>query len=351
VAFDPDAPGVSDGIFGLPHATDDAAVIVVPVPFEATTSYGRGTARAPRRVLEASRQVELNDPQTGEPWRAGIAMLPIDPRMEQWNEEASADALPVIAAGGANTPELAERLARVNAHGARVNEWVAARTREVLAREAIPAILGGDHSVSFGAIQAAAEKYPGLGILHVDAHADLREAYEGFTWSHASIMYNVHEKIPNLGYTVQVGLRDFGVAEMERIERWNDLTAFTDHEIAWELASGEPWMRIAARILRPLPPRVWVTFDVDGLDPALCGRTGTPVPGGLSWRETLLLLQLLADEHEIVGFDVVEIGDEEWDANVGARLLYKLAGWSIATRGRAEITADRHGRATRGPLG
>jgi agmatinase len=110
-------------------------------------------------------------------------------------------------------------------------------------------------------------------------------------------------------------------------------------------------MRIAARVLRPMPKMVWVSFDVDGLDPALCGRTGTPVPGGLSWRETLLLLQLLADDHEIVGFDVVEVGDDEWDANVGARLLYKLAGWAIATRGLGEQTPDRPGRATRGPIG
>jgi agmatinase len=349
--FDPDAPGVSDGIFGLPHTPEDAAVVVIPVPFEATTSYGRGTANAPRRVLEASRQVELNDPQTGEPWKAGIAMLPIDPEVERWNAEASALALPIIEAGGAHTAELRAGLGRVNDLGDRLNTWVHGHTAAILDRGGIPAVIGGDHSVSFGAIQAAVEAHPGLGILHVDAHADLREAYEGFVWSHASILFNVHERIPSLGHIVQLGLRDFGVAEMERIEKWSDLTAFTDHELAWELGSGEPWMRIAARVLRPLPRKVWVTFDVDGLDPALCGRTGTPVPGGLSWRETLLLLQLLADDHEIVGFDVVEVGDEEWDANVGARLLYKLAGWAIATRGNADQTPDRIGRASRGPLG
>ena len=168
----------------------------------------------------------------------------------------------------------------------------------------------------------------------MDAHADLREAYEGFTWSHASILYNVHERLPNLGHIVQVGIRDFGVAEGARIEAWGNLTAFTDAELAWELLSGEPWQRVAARVVRPLPRKVWVTFDVDGLDPSLCPATGTPVPGGLGWRETLLLLQLLAEEHDIVGFDLVEVGDAEWDANVGARLLYKLAGWAIATSDR-----------------
>ncbi|MEQ1503991.1 MAG: agmatinase family protein [Myxococcota bacterium] len=329
--FDPDAPGaLGEGIFGLPHTPEQARLIVIPVPFEATTSYGRGTANAPARVLEASKQVELNDPQTGDPWKAGIAMLPIDPAVQAWNDEGCALSAPIVAAGGAHTPELRERLAKVNAIGGRLNDWVYARTEETLDAGKIPGILGGDHAVSFGAIKAAAERYKGLGILHVDAHADAREAYEGFTWSHASIFYNVHERIPHLGQIVQVGIRDFGVAEAERIEQWTNLTAFTDTELGWELMSGEPWQRIAARVVRPLPKKVWVSFDIDGLDPSLCPKTGTPVPGGLGWREALMLLQLLAEDHQIVGFDLVEIGDGEWDANVGARLLYKLAGWALS---------------------
>lgn len=334
-SFDPDAPGTQDsGIFGLPHTPEEAELVVIPVPFEATTSYGKGTAAAPMRVLQASRQVDLNDPHTGEPWRKGIAMLPIDTRVEEWNRSASRDAQPIIDAGGADTPALRESLARVNAVGESLNRWLYEETQKLLKKGKIPAVLGGDHSVSFGAIKAAAERHKGMGILHVDAHADLREAYEGFTWSHASILYNVHEKVPHLGQIVQVGVRDFGVAEAERIERWGDLTAFTDHELAWELAGGMPWIQVAARIVRPLPRKVWVTFDVDGLDPSLCPKTGTPVPGGLQWRETLLLLQILAEDHEIVGFDLVETGDGEWDANVSARLLYKLAGWAIATKER-----------------
>lgn len=333
--FDPDAPGAgSETLFGLPHTVDEARVVVIPVPFEATTSYGRGTARAPERVLEASKQVDLNDVQTGEPWREGIAMLPVDPDIVAWNDAACADALPIVQQGGAHTPELQAALARVNALGEKLNQRVYERTREILHRGAVPGVLGGDHAVSFGAIQAAAEKHPGLGILHVDAHADLREAYEGFTWSHASIFWNVRERIPNLAHIVQVGIRDFGTKEAERVESWGNLTAFTDHEIQWEMASGEPWMRIAARILRQLPKKVWVSFDVDGLDPALCPATGTPVPGGLSWWQALLLLQLLAEGHDIVGFDLVEVGDAEWDANVGARLLYKLAGFAIQTATR-----------------
>ena len=329
--FDPDDPALpGDGLFGLPHSVDQAKVVVIPVPFEATTTFGRGTSRAPRRILTASAQVELNDTWTGEPWRAGIAMAPIEAQIEALNARACTLARPIIEAGGPQTEAHRRDQAEVNALGDQVNRWVYEQTRARLDRSQIPAILGGDHSVSFGAIQAAAERYPGLGVLHIDAHADLRAAYEGFTWSHASIFYNVHEQI-ELSQVVQVGLRDIGRAESERIEAWGNLRAYTDQEIAWELASGEPFMRIAARVLRPLPKRVWVSFDVDGLDPSLCPATGTPVPGGLTWDQALLLLQLLANDRQIVGFDLVEVGDAAWDANVGARLLYKLAGWAIQT--------------------
>ncbi len=335
--FDPDAPGVlGDGIFGLPHTPDNARVVVVGVPFEATVSSGRGTAQAPNRIREASLQVDLHDPLVDAPWRDGIAMLPESEAdaIRALDTEARALAEPVIAAGGPTSPELQAACTRVDALCDRMNQWVDERTSAILAAGQIPAIVGGDHSVAFGAMRAAARHCPGVGILHIDAHADLREAYEGFRWSHASVLYNVHELVPDLGHIVQVGLRDFGVAEAERIVEWSDLTAYTDHEIAWEQASGEPWMRIAARILRPLPERVWVTLDIDGLDPGHGPHTGTPVPGGLSWHEVTLLLQLLAQDHRIIGFDLVEVGDGDWDANVGARLLYRLASWAIHTHRR-----------------
>ena len=330
--FDPDAPGAgSDGLFGLPSTPDDARVVVIPVPFEATASYHKGTAGGPEAVLEASLQVDLHNPLVNEPWREGIAMLSDRGPIAALNAEASALTAPILAAGGA-TDETAGDIARINAIGDEVNRWVGDHTRRLYAQGRIPAVLGGDHSVPFAAIQAAAERHPGLGILHIDAHADLREAYMGFTWSHASIMYNVRQRVPNLGHIVQVGIRDFGRAEAERIEQWGELTAFTDHEIAWELSSGEPWMRIAARIVRRLPKHVWVSFDIDGLDPALCPNTGTPVPGGLTWRQITLLLQLLAQDRTIVGFDLCEVGEQPFDASIGARLLYALSSWAIHTQ-------------------
>jgi agmatinase len=213
-------------------------------------------------------------------------------------------------------------------------------TARCLAEGRVPAILGGDHSVPLGAMQAAAERFPGLGILHVDAHADLRVAFEGFASSHASILHNVLETAPGVATVVQVGLRDVSTREIGRIGADPRLHGWFDTEIAWELANGRPWRALVDDMLAPLPEAVWITFDIDGLDPALCPRTGTPVPGGLTWRQALVLLRALAlSGRRIVGFDLCEVAVDDpddpidsYDAIVGARLLYKLAGHALSTR-------------------
>lgn len=329
--FDPDAPAEGDGLFGLPCSPDDAAVVVIPVGFEATASYRRGTKDAPDAVLAASRQVDLHDIETGDPWTAGIAMEPADPRVAAWEAEASADACVVIASGGRD-PGDPERCARVDAIMRQLNAHVESRTRHCLDRGRIPAILGGDHSVPYGAIKAASEKFPGLGILHVDAHADLRVAYEGFEFSHASILYNV-ARLPGVGPISQVGIRDFGRAEREFSESTEKLETWFHAQLAWQLAGGANWRKLCEDMVRRLPKDVWITFDIDGLDPALCPNTGTPVPGGLTWEQALVLLRTVGESgRRIVGFDLNEVGNDEWDAIVGARLLYKLAGWAVATR-------------------
>lgn len=332
--FDPDAPAAAeDGLFGLPWTPDEAKVCVVPVPFEATTSFGRGTAGGPAAVLEASWQVDLHDLDTPNTWRAGLAMVTTDGQIEALNSSACEAALPLIAMGGSDgSPASEKSLNLVNEAGRKLNQWVFERTRQILSNGQIPAILGGDHSVPFGAIQAAADLHPGLGVLHIDAHADLREAYEGFTWSHASIFHNVMTKIPHIGPLSQVGLRDLGRSEATFATQDPKIHWFTDLWIGEQLAEGRTWKALCDEILAPLPKHVWISFDIDGLDPSLCPHTGTPVPGGLRWREALFLLKALAASgRTVVGFDLCEVGQEPFDANVGARLLYKLAGHAIHT--------------------
>ncbi|HVR42267.1 MAG TPA: agmatinase family protein, partial [Thermoanaerobaculia bacterium] len=305
MTFDPDAAAPAEsGLFGLPFSPEDSRVVVVPVPFEATTSYGGGTSRGPAAMLEASRQIDLYDHETGEPYRRGIAMLPIPAEVEEWGASAKRLAGPVIEAGGpGDDPALRKAVGAVNALSEKMNGWVYAETSRWLDAGRMPVVLGGDHSVPFGAIRAWAERHPGLGILHLDAHADLRAAFEGFTWSHASIFHNVMTRIPEVGKLVQVGLRDLGRSEKQMIDASGGrIVPFYDSDLAAEKERGTGWAELADRIVAALPPTVYLSWDIDGLDPTLCPSTGTPVPGGLGWNEAIGLLRaLIRGNRRIVG--------------------------------------------------
>jgi agmatinase len=338
MSFDPSAAALpGSGIFGLPHGEAEAALVLVPVPFEATTSYGGGTSRGPEAILGASRQVDLFDVETGRPYEAGIHLVATPAEVERLGRTARATAAPIIAAGGTGgDPALLRAAAEVNEACARVNAWVEERVAGLLAAGKKAGVVGGDHSTALGSLAAHARRYPGLGVLHVDAHADLRVAYEGFTYSHASVIYNAAERLPEIGRIVQVGIRDLSEDEHRyaagsggRVVQHHDAT------LARARLEGETWASQVRRILEPLPREVYVTFDIDGLDPTLCPHTGTPVPGGLSFQEaSYLVAGIVRSGRRLVGFDLVEVapdpsGGDEWDGNVGARLLYKLAGWAL----------------------
>jgi len=336
--FDPDAAAApGSGIYGLPFTPEDSRVVILPVPWEATTSYGGGTSKGPEAVLEASRQVDLFDHETGRPYAAGIAMLDVSSKVARWSREAKKLAAPVIAAGGANgNRKLSKAAADVNAMSAKMNDWVYRQSSSLLDDEKFVVVLGGDHSVPFGSIKAHAERHSGMGILHLDAHADLRDAYEGFTWSHASIFNNVMNRLEDVGKLVQVGLRDVGLAENEMIRSSNGrIVAFFDPDLAARKDAGKPFASIADEIIAELPDEVYLSWDIDGLDPTLCPHTGTPVPGGLSWNEAIGLLRaIVRAKKRIVGLDLCEVapGETEWDANVGARLLYKMIGFALLSQ-------------------
>jgi len=341
--FDPNAAATpGSGLFGLPDDPAGARVHVLGVPFDATTSFRKGTARGPEAIREASKQVDLFDLRHGRPYQAGIWMAPADERVLRWNEEASRAAEPVIAAGGVGDDDgLRRAAARVDALQEELNRHVEERTEAILAAGKLCALVGGDHSTPFGAIRAHARRFPGLGILHVDAHADLRPAYEGFTWSHASILRNVAERL-DVARIVQVGIRDFSEEERDFIAASQGrIRTLFDLEWADATHSGHGKKALVRRTLADLPQDVYVTFDVDGLEPALCPSTGTPVPGGFTWNEALLWLEeLVLSGRRLVGCDLNEVAPAPagepgagWDETVGARLLYKLIGSLLASQG------------------
>lgn len=346
ISFDPNAPAALDsGIYGLPFRESEARVVLVPVPWEVTTSYGGGTARGPAAILEASRQVDLYDLDVEKPYQPGIFMLPEDERVRAWNDEGRRLARSIIDAGGLmDSPDAERALSRVNELSAKLNAWVFAETERLLRAGKIVGIVGGDHSVPLGAIEALAQNNPrGIGVLHFDAHSDTRDAYEGFTFSHASIMHNVLERVPGVKKLVQVGIRDVCEEEMDYVAKQGDrVSVFLDRTIARRKMVGESLATITRDIVAALPDEVWVSFDIDGLDPRFCPHTGTPVPGGIDFAEAIFMLgEVVHSGKTIIGFDLNEVAPgpdgDEWDGNVGARLLYKLIGFALASQGHAKL--------------
>jgi agmatinase len=347
--FDPNAAAQKDsGIFGLPYTAEEAKLVLLPIPWEVTTSYGGGTSKGPQAILQASKQIDLFDLELGNFFEAGIAMLAESSDIQTWNRLGKKSAQLIIEAGGVinNNPELLAALQQVNEYSLKLNNAVYTETKKLLAQNKLVGLIGGDHSTPFGAIQAFLEKHPKMSILHFDAHADMRVAYEGFEHSHASIMYNVMEKTA-LTHLVQVGIRDFCEEEFNYIQNnKSSVSTFFDAHLCEKKLSGQPWSSLCEEIIENLSEEVYVSFDIDGLDPSFCPHTGTPVPGGLSFQEALFLLKKVASSgRKIIGFDLNEVAPEnaasfddaavepatEWDANVAARLLYKLCGWTLLT--------------------
>lgn len=333
MTFDPDAAGSpGSGIFGLPFTREESRIVLLPVPFDATTSYGNGTAAGPDAIFDASMQVDLYDRRFGRTYEKGIFMEPSSDRLGAISKRARELAVPLIEHGGAQEGNSldAAAVAKIDAAGEEVNTFTYEHTRAILRQGKVPGLVGGDHSTPLGAIRACAESVGELGILHIDAHMDLRDAFEGFRYSHASIMFNVLSTVPQVKKLVQVGIRDFGEGEMDYgIEQGSRVHTHYDEQWTQELLDGALYSNLCKQAVSLLPEKVYVSFDIDALDPSLCPHTGTPVPGGMSFNQATLLLDALKKSGKtIVGFDLVEVcpGEDEWDANVGARVLYKLCG-------------------------
>ncbi len=338
--FDPNGTGLDNGnYFGLPFTPEQSRIVLLSVPWDVTASYGGGAAFGPDAIIGASTQLDLYNTLCPQGWRQGIGTIPIDYSIQEKSTFLRDDALRVmkhLEEGGSVTDEaVRRRTERINAASRELNEQVYAEASSWLDAGKRVGLVGGDHSTPLGLIRAVAERWPGMGLLHVDAHADLRVAYEGFEYSHASIMYNVLEQVPGVEKLVQVGVRDFCDAEWERAQSDDRIEMLTDYLLAERRFTGMTWDEQCHRIVELLPEQVYISFDIDGLSPDLCPHTGTPVPGGLSFHEAAHLLGCIAKTgRQIVGFDLCEVApgrDDEWDANVGARILYKLCNATLKT--------------------
>ena len=339
--FDPNSVGnPNNNIFSLPFPEEDARLVILPVPWEVTVSYIAGTARAPEHILNASLQVDLFDPDFRDVWKKGYYLRPRDKKVLMKSDYLRKEAelyINYIAQGEivSNNKFMCKTLKEINEGSNFLNNWVYEQTKELLHEGKLVGLLGGDHSTPLGFYKAIAEKYESFGILQIDAHCDLRKSYEGFKYSHASIMYNALEEITQLTKLVQVGIRDFCDEEFNYIvNSGKRIVTYFDKDIRERQYEGETWKTVADEIISHLPQNVFISFDIDGLDPKLCPHTGTPVQGGFETEQIFYLFKkIMQSGRQLVGFDLVEVGvsHSEYDENVGARCLFKLCNMLAGT--------------------
>ena len=268
---------------------DNSEIVIYSAPLENTVSYGSGTKNGPKEILKASHYVEFYDEETDRElcFEKGIATLPIS----NFDKLSSEKAI--------------EKIEKDIATLIKDNKFAV--------------MLGGEHTVTLGSVLAHHKKYNNLSILQIDAHSDLRESYEGSIYSHASVMRRIFEFNKNI---VQVGIRAQCKEESELIKKEKIKTFY-----AREIRQAESQKKWQNEILRSLNKNIYITFDIDGLDPSIVPATGTPEPGGLFWDETLDLIKLIGKKKNIVGFDLVELAPSKFHPAsnfIAAKLVYKM---------------------------
>ncbi len=273
---------------------ENADIVILPVPYDGTSTYIKGADKGPRALITASDQLENYDIETGtEPFRVGINV--VEPVTEASSPEAMTKA-------------------------------VYQRSKALLEQDKFVILLGGEHSVSFGSIKAHAEKYPEMQVLQFDAHTDLRQEYHGSEHNHACVMARTHELCP----ITQIGIRSMDVSEKALVDPER---IFYAHEIAGQ----REWI---AQMLGTLSDHVYITIDLDVLDPSIMRATGTPEPGGMLWYDLLAALRAVAKQKTIVGFDIVELcpmRDTKADEFLAAKLLYKILAYIYQEDSRTQM--------------
>lgn len=293
-----------DNIFGLNIDRSDASLILLPVLWEGTASYHKGTRFAYKSILEASYFIDLYQSYFKDTYKAGIFM---DRSIKDFS-----------------TPEDTS-FESINPISETINEYVYKYSKSILNSNRFIGLIGGEHSIPYGLVKALTEIHSdSFSILHIDAHHDLRASYEGYKFSHASIMYNIFNDFPDLNI-VSYGVRDYSQSEYNLASLSSRISTFYD---SFDSYSKEDFLSNINKILQLLKDKVYISFDIDGLEPSCCPSTGTPVPGGIPFSYAKYLLSCIGHSKTVIGFDLCEVGVSSnlFDENTAARILYELCG-------------------------
>ena len=321
--------------FDVETSFEDSRMILIPVPWSATVSYGRGAEQGPQLIRQASDQLDFFNPLLKLSYNEKIHFLPEDSSIQAMSGQALSWVQEIRRGFKKQDVKLYEN---VNESCRALLDWIYEKSLKIFSQNKIPALVGGDHSISEALISLVGERTKGdYGVLHLDAHADLRPNYEGFKYSHAGVMYNVLNLPFPPKKLVQIAVRDFSQQEYNLIQKDNRIQCYFDDWIYNRMFKGEVWADLCHHIVSQLPERFYVSLDVDALDWSYAPDTGTPVPGGLSFNQVLYLLaETRKQNKKLIAFDVVESSgggvisqSSEWNGNVSARLIYFLCGLAL----------------------
>ncbi|QLE02813.1 agmatinase [Galbibacter sp. BG1] len=265
---------------------DDAQVVLIPVPYDGTSTWQKGADKGPQAFLDASENMELFDIETrSEPYKKGVYLAP--PVTENSSPEKMVDTVHKI-------------------------------TKNYIKQDKFVTLFGGEHSISIGSIRAFAESFEDLTVLQIDAHADLREEYEGSKCNHACAVYEASQKTK----LIQVGIRSMDISELDNMIE--DQTYFAE-----DINQSDDWVDDS---IHQMTENVFITIDLDAFDPSILPSTGTPEPGGLLWYETLEYLKKVFKKKNVVGFDIVELCPNEKEKSsdfLAAKLYYKMLAYKF----------------------
>lgn len=312
--------------------TTNAPLVLVSAPWAVTSAAGQGAAYAPDAIIDASTALSLYDVVTKSSIDGKVATAEVDYDLQESSLQLGGDAAKVVAhiddGGTLSGDYFARKVVRINIGFRDMHRSVGKRVFRFAEKGKIVGVVGGDHSVSFGAIRSISSVHPNLGVLFIDAHSDLRPSGKIFDYSHLSVARNIVDEIPQVSKLVQVGTRDMTEEEVNYANSHQKIKMFCHEELASERFSGRSWGNVCNDVVAQLPDKVYISFDIDALSPECCPHTKRPVAGGMTFDEAVCLINRVAESgRTIVGFDLTEIVpvmESGVDAAVGARMLVKL---------------------------
>ena len=320
--------------------TADAPIVLVSAPWAVTSAAGQGAVYTPDAIIDASTHLSLYDVVSNTSIDGKVATAEVDYDLQESSLQLGGDAAKVVAHiedGGALTGDyFARKVVRINLGFRDMHRSVGKRVFRFASKGKIVGVVGGDHSVAFGAVRSISSVYPQMGVLFIDAHSDLRPSGKIFDYSHLSVARNIVDEIPAVSKLVQVGVRDMSREEMDFAQNHPKITMLCHEKLTAERFSGRSWGEVCDDVVAQLPDKVYISFDIDALSPECCPHTKRPVAGGMTFDEAVCLINRVAESgREIVGFDLTEIVpvmESGVDAAVGARMLVKLCAAALCSK-------------------